>query len=421
MRGDRLSPILLILCLLAGAWGGAHVLRARYAAGDLFPAYSSLRADPLGAKALHDALAEIPAVEVRRHSGAPGDLPPGGGTTILILGVRTGLLGTIDSDLGAMFGGIGRGLPAALQARARAGARVVLAFVPETWRSPPPDKDEDAAEPQEKDGKRAGKGDGEATPEEHRRSMAARVETRFGFEMDHLDLPRDPEEDEARPAAALRATGAPRALPERLDWHSAALFKDLDPAWRTIYARDGRPVLIERPFGGGSIVLMSDSFAVSNEALRRDPQPALLSWIVGPGRKVVFDETHLGVRERAGVATLLRRFRLAGVAAVVLLLAVLYLWRVASPFVPPRAGPGEEQGVVRGHTSQAGLINLLTRALPHAALLGACAAEWKKTFGRRHPDLAQAIDRASAAPYEPAAAYRRIHQLLQERGGVHES
>lgn len=421
MRGDRLPPILLILCLLAGAWGGARLLQARYAAGDLFPAYSSLRADPLGAKALHDALAEIPAVEVRRHSGAPGDLPPGGGTTILILGVRPGLLGMIDSDLGAMFGGIGRGLPAALEARARAGARVVLAFVPETWRSLPADKDEVAKEPAETDGTRAGKADEEATPE-LRRSLAARIEARFGFEMDHLDLPRDKEEDEARPAMALRAAGAPRLLPERLDWHSAALFKDLDPAWRTIYARDGRPVLIERPFGGGSIVLMSDSFAVSNEALRRDPQPALLSWIVGPGRIVVFDETHLGVRERAGVATLLRRFRLEGVAAVVLLLAVLYLWRAASPFVPPRAEAGEEEGgVVRGHTSQAGLVNLLTRGLPRAALLRACVAEWKKTFGRRHPDLAQAIDRASAAPGEPAAAYRRIHQLIQERGGVHES
>ncbi|MGH9797294.1 MAG: hypothetical protein ACRD5D_03945 [Candidatus Polarisedimenticolia bacterium] len=421
MRADRLSPILLILCLLAGAWGVAGVLRARYAAGDVFPAYSSLRADPLGAKALHDALKEIPAVEVRRHSGDPGDLPPGGGATILVLGVRTGFLGMIDSDLGALFGGIGRGLPAALEARARAGARVVLAFVPETRRSRPAEKDGEA-EAGGAHGTRVRKGDREPAPAEPRRSMAARVESRFGFEMDHLDLPRDPEEDEARPAEAHRAAGAPRVLPEKLDWHSAALFKDLDPAWRTIYARDGRPVLIERPFGGGTIVLMSDSFAVSNEALRRDPQPALLSFIVGPGRIVVFDETHLGVRERAGVATLLRRFRLLGVAAVVLLLAALTLWRAASPFVPTRAEPGEEEGgVVRGHASQAGLINLLTRGLPRAALLRACVAEWKKTFGRRHPDLAQAIDRASAAPGEPAAAYRRIHQLLQERGGVHES
>ena len=35
--------------------------------GDVFPAYSSLRADPLGAKALYQALELLPGVSAQRH------------------------------------------------------------------------------------------------------------------------------------------------------------------------------------------------------------------------------------------------------------------------------------------------------------------------------------------------------------------
>jgi hypothetical protein len=57
---------------------------------------------------------------------------------------------------------------------------------------------------------------------------------------------------------------------------------DLDSNWRVLYERGGYPVLIERVFGSGSIVLCSDSYFLSNEALRRERIPIYWrGWSVG--------------------------------------------------------------------------------------------------------------------------------------------
>ena len=40
------------------------LFRLRLGQGDVFPAYSSLRADPLGTLALHDSLAQLPGARV---------------------------------------------------------------------------------------------------------------------------------------------------------------------------------------------------------------------------------------------------------------------------------------------------------------------------------------------------------------------
>src|SRR5687768_5897030 len=65
------KPLLgLILAVLLGAgfvYGLTQLFLLRYATGDIYPPYSSLRADPLGTKALAEALNGLPKVEVRRN------------------------------------------------------------------------------------------------------------------------------------------------------------------------------------------------------------------------------------------------------------------------------------------------------------------------------------------------------------------
>ena len=94
------------------------------------------------------------------------------------------------------------------------------------------------------------------------------------------------------------------ALPDELEWHSGAILTNLDKAWRTIYARGTNPVVVERKFGSGTVVLATDSYFLSNEALRKERHAELLAWLVGPGRAVVFDEAHFGIVETSGVASL---------------------------------------------------------------------------------------------------------------------
>src|SRR5262249_42966197 len=49
----------------------------RYTRGDGYPAGSSYRTDPLGTRALHDALAELDGVTLRRHIGPASGLTGG--------------------------------------------------------------------------------------------------------------------------------------------------------------------------------------------------------------------------------------------------------------------------------------------------------------------------------------------------------
>jgi hypothetical protein len=76
----------ILILLLAGgfAWGVVYLLNLQFASGEVYPEYSSLRADPLGSKLLFDTLVRVPGVSVMRSYSALADVEPG--TTVLLLG-----------------------------------------------------------------------------------------------------------------------------------------------------------------------------------------------------------------------------------------------------------------------------------------------------------------------------------------------
>ena len=49
------------------ALGVGHLFQLRFSLGDVYPPYSTLRTDPLGAKAIYEALAAQPALSVERN------------------------------------------------------------------------------------------------------------------------------------------------------------------------------------------------------------------------------------------------------------------------------------------------------------------------------------------------------------------
>ncbi len=76
----------ILILLLAGvfAWGVVYLFNLQFESGEVYPEYSSLRADPLGSKLLFDTLARVPGVIVSRSYSALDDVEPG--TTLLLLG-----------------------------------------------------------------------------------------------------------------------------------------------------------------------------------------------------------------------------------------------------------------------------------------------------------------------------------------------
>jgi hypothetical protein len=214
-----------------------------------------------------------------------------------------------------------------------------------------------------------------------------------------------------------------RLLPPSLDWHSGQIFTNVNPAWRVIYARGSDPVMIERQFGRGSVVFSTDSYFVSNEAMEKDRHADLLAWLVGPNGRVVFDEAHLGIVEKPGIATLVRKYKLHGFVAALLFLAALFIWKNSAPLAPPFVDRDTADFVI-GKDSASGFVNLLRRNVPYGEVLHVCLAEWRKSrldkkFSSARLARAQGvIDAENALPpreRNPVRTYRAICQALNER------
>ncbi|MBI5802200.1 MAG: DUF4350 domain-containing protein [Verrucomicrobia bacterium] len=440
-----------LLALLIG--GVFHLFSLRFTTGDIYPPYSSLRADPLGTKALLDSLASLPGVTAQ---GLLDPLPrlPGGGrdTTLLVLGTQPRALELMPAhDFKEV------------EDFMRAGGRVLIACPPMT-KEPRLSDDEERDTPGEvkpksqpkKDAKKsdAKKSDAqkakdkkkeaeERLPEEMRR---VKLSTKWAVSLAYRELPHD--ETGATRGIEAERVGSDAAMPATLQFHTALHFRDLGPQWRTNYqrveqlaipsrevggpwrtntVRTGLPVVIERSFGLGTLILCADSYPFSNEALRRNRQLDLITWAIGANHRVVFDETHLGVNNDPGVAALARRYRLHGFFGALLVLALLFVWKSTSPFIPPHSDADLDgrADLVEGKDSASGFVNLLRRGIPASEVLAVCFAEWKKSFSHaqshlrpRRERMEQVLQSETARPArerQPVVAYQQISRIYKER------
>jgi hypothetical protein len=201
-------------------------------------------------------------------------------------------------------------------------------------------------------------------------------------------------------------------------WYSRWYFKDLGEAWRVVYRVEGRPAAVARDFGRGKVLLLADSYLFSNEAVKDAPQAAWLSWLTDGGRPgpltVVFDEAHLGSQANPGVAVLARRYGLGPLAAVLLVLAGLFIWQRAFSLAPPPADDQAEALIDRD--AEAGLIGLLTRHVGEKQAVGLCLDQWAESFSESENIIKTAREHAEAARREggPPAAYQAAAMTLAQ-------
>ena len=88
MLNRRLVLLVALFALLATfAWGIVHLFYLRFAAGDVYPPYSSLRGDPLGCKVYFESLERLDQTKVRRHQQPIEKLPADGNAALFIFGL----------------------------------------------------------------------------------------------------------------------------------------------------------------------------------------------------------------------------------------------------------------------------------------------------------------------------------------------
>jgi len=413
--------IILSVCLALFAGGLVHLFKLRFDLGDVYPEYSSLRSDPLGTMALYESLERIPGLSVRRDFIAGNQLPEGGHLTYLHLAGRASEWNRMPVELVEEMEGFLAG-----------GGRLAITLFPETSRHSrflgPEEEGQSQTEKSlrrknvklgpAKDGKKNSK----SREREGRLPRRISINERWGFEFEFAALEAG-EPGAYRPARVVNKSDLD--LPTTIEWHSGTVFTNCNNSWRTIYARGTNAVMIERQLGSGTIVMATDSYFLSNEAMRKDRHADLLVWLTGPAKEVVFDEAHFGIVETSGVAMLIRKYRLGGLAVGLLVLAGLFIWKNSMNFVPPYPEQAEE-GYVAGKEAATGFVNLLRRNLPPQDLVKICFAEWKKTL-RAESNIsiarlneAQAIVEAEAAlsprQRDPVRTYREICRILKTPG-----
>jgi len=190
------------------------------------------------------------------------------------------------------------------------------------------------------------------------------------------------------------------------------------PRWEILERNGTQPVVIEKAFGKGTVVLVADSRLFSNESAAAGRQTPLLAQIIGGHSRIVFDEAHLGIVESGSVVALARRYRLHGLALGLALVAMLFIWRNATSFPPVAAAPREEK--VAGRTSVAGLVTLLRRHIAPDRLASACWQEWLKSHARNLSSTrrAQAEDALRNHAGRPTAALREIQTIVRAKGEI---
>ncbi|MCI5210949.1 MAG: hypothetical protein D3910_19675 [Candidatus Electrothrix sp. ATG2] len=212
-------------------------------------------------------------------------------------------------------------------------------------------------------------------------------------------------------------------------WPDRLVFKEPDARWQVLLTLDNEPVLIERQLGKGSIVLATSSFFLSNEAMLRDRQVALLTWLTGNPTRLIFDEFHHGLRSQESIAGLLRSHNLHGIVIILFLLAALFVWKNSSSLLPRYRR--QEQPVRHriGRDQFEGMVNTL-RLHPPDNLVAVALRQWEqgnRKWCDRHPkqiqkmrqrvelsETAENSDKSRNREAQQVDRYRSISRILHE-------
>jgi hypothetical protein len=339
--------VLLLAVFLAGAW---EVMVAPLITGEVYPAYSSLRTDPLGAKALFESLSEQPGLSVTRLYKAQSPLDSE--TTLLILGVDSLAWTKSPQPVADDY-----------EKLVPKGGRIIIAFLPLAAPKVPPN--------------------------------AGAIEEQWHIRFRYRK-------------ASAQEEGDTGAMPRE-----SALYFEPGPEWRVLEEHQENAAVVERNLAGGTVVLVGDSFPLSNQGLLDSSDAALIAGLIGPAKRVLFDENQFGVSETGSAAVLIRKYRLETAIGMLFAIAGLFIWHSSSSFLPPRADT--RAAPVSGRDLHDGLAALLRRNIPTSQLLSTCWKEWIRSAPQRgRAEVAQA-EIQEWTGRDPAAGYRAICRVLTER------
>ena len=435
-----IAGVVMALLLVFFIVGVAHLFVLRFESGDVYPAYSSLRSDPLGTRALYESLENIDSISVSRNYHLLKSLTFEPQTTFFYLATPADEFNWVPEEMIEVFDRL-----------TQSGGRLVITFLPVTKKfenkavksalkrkeptnsktdtkadgdsqdKQPGDKSKSTAPSRRKSDSQ--KGNGHRSAKDRGHSHQVSIKKHWGIGAAFKDILPLKEEKHL----SVEATTGRKDLPPAISWHTNLYFDLFDNAWQTLYSYEGLPLIVERPYGKGSILVCADSYFMSNEALWSERHPQLLVWLIGGHSKIIFDEAHFGIYKQPSVAQLIRRYRFDWFFGALVVLALLFVWKSAAYFVPPAAdGLPDGADVVSEKDYTQGLIALLRRNIAGNQILQVCAKEWARTFKKSNRIRSVTLERIRALEgtrttdskkgKDPVKEYREISKVINRDG-----
>ena len=180
------------------------------------------------------------------------------------------------------------------------------------------------------------------------------------------------------------------------------------------------PVIIERKYGDGSIVLAADSYFREQRSAAQERHPRLLARLFSGPPQIIFDEEHHGVRDNPGIASLARKYRLHGVVAGLAARSrCFFVWKNSVRFHPAPTNRSPRTATSSSaRNPREGFINLLRRSIrpprssPRASRNGARPPRTIRATSRRSRKSGAQEQARPPRERDPVAAYRAISRAL---------
>jgi hypothetical protein len=334
MRNDRLIAFILI-GLMAALFvvAGVQLFKVRAEVNGVYPEYSSFRADPKGYRILFETLSRFSSIHVERSVQPLNEVPSGNGKILVVAGLLPTKGPAEETKL--------------LNDWMTNGGTLVVAFSSRLF---------DSNEENRSD----------AAPAESKwlRGEVTKIES-WGIQIFWSKQ-------------SLTAQLQSNLFADQSSWAGHLYIQPTKSGWQVLARARDLPVALQREFGAGKLIVLADSYPLSNIALAARRNAALVSWLFPEHSTVIFEETHFGIVDHPGIIGLARRYGLDGAFVAVLGLAVLYLWASRYSLRPVRRVRADSEPAVRGAGGNEIFTNLLRRTFPATDLCAICLQIWKQ-------------------------------------------
>jgi hypothetical protein len=381
MRRNWVSYLVVCALIIVFLWAGVSLLNFQLEIGDALPAFSTYRADPEGLRILFESLQRLPVGPVQRQKEPMSYLQPAPGKILVFAGIDATETWLSGRDFQTLI------------RWAENGGTVVLSFALASYESVAPgelpvissnSQDKQVTSPQ---------GDQLRNWTEVLQVLGVHL-AKF-----KTDTPKIVQSN---------------VLPPSPGWTGPLYFTRLSHDWTTVASASLYPVVAQRKFGSGKVVLLASTYPLTNRAMAERRDSALLAYLFGDAHGVVFDETHLSVVNDPEIITLLRRYGLFPSLFAVILIALLYIWRSRYSLLPRQRTTSANESIVPGKAGDEIFRQLLRRSVPSGQALGVCAGLWRKSFPN-DTRLSDDLLTAGRASNSLVTGYNLIAQKINER------